>query len=156
MRPPYTCALTAPVVMRRFWRAAVERRRQPRARALAVYHPCLRRYIAANWVWLSADGEPRPDHSPDGLTARQRTWLTLLEAPSLWGPWSLFHSDDNWALEDGSSGAYTPVIPPAWINETDLSFWIVSTQCCGNPEFPPTNHYSFNAQRVTLTLAAAT
>jgi hypothetical protein len=30
---------------------------------------------------------------------------------------------------------------------------MVSTQCCGVPEFAPTNHYSFNAQRVDLDLA---
>ena len=41
----------------------------------------------------------------------------------------------------------TPVIPPAWIGEED--FWLVFTQCCGNPR-PPINHYNFNAQHVTL------
>jgi len=120
-----------------------------------TYHPGLRRYLAANWAWLSMDGAPRPDHSPDernGRTARQRTWLQLLEAEQLWGPWSVFHSDDDWRLADGSSGAYTPVIPPAWLDEAGSAFWLVSTQCCGTPEFPPTNHYSFNAQCVALQL----
>ena len=101
------------------------------------------------------DGAPRPDHSPDernARTARQRTWLTLLEAENLWGPWRVFHSDDDWRYSDGSSGAYTPVFPPAWISAADNSLWMVSTQCCGVPEFAPTNHYSFNAQRVDLDL----
>ena len=44
----------------------------------------------------------------------------------------------------------TPIFPPQWINTTDDSFYMVSTQCCGAPEFPPTNHYSFNAQKVTV------
>jgi hypothetical protein len=119
------------------------------------WHPSLHRYVLANWVWISMDGYPRPDHSPDekhGRTARQRTWLMLLEAPNLWGPWSIFYSDSNWQYSDGSSGAYTPVFPPAWINTTDDSLWMVSTQCCtGANTFPPDNHYGFNAQKVTIT-----
>lgn len=117
------------------------------------YHPSLDRYIFANWVWVSADGNPRPDHSRDELnerTARQRTMLTLFEADMPWGPWRLFHRDDNWSYADGSTGAYTPIFPAAWINATDDSFWMVSTQCCGVPEYPPTNNYYFNAQRVAL------
>jgi hypothetical protein len=120
----------------------------------ANWHAGLGRFILANWVWLSMDGYPRPDHSPDqrqGRTARQRTWLTLLEAPALQGPWSVFYSDAQWQYADGSSGAYTPVFPPRWINATDNSFWMVSTQCCtGDTTFPPENHYSFNAQLVTV------
>lgn len=123
------------------------------------YHAGIGRYVAANWAWVSADGTPRPDHSPDernDRTARQRTWLMLLEAPQLWGPWTIFHSDDDWRYADGSSGAYTPIFPPAWINETAggvTSMHMVSTQCCGVPQFLPTNHYSFNVQRVDLELA---
>ena len=97
------------------------------------------------------DGNPRPDHSPDernARTARQRTMLTLVEAPTPWGPFSIFYQDDHWQYEDGSSGAYTPVFPPAWLDSE--GFWLVSTQCCDDPEFPPTNHYSFNAQRVDV------
>lgn len=119
----------------------------------ANYHPALRRYIFANWVWVSMDGNPRPDHSPDqrnDRTARQRTQLTLFEAPTPWGPFSLFYRDDNWQYSDGSMGAYTPVFPPAWLSETEI--WMVSTQCCGNPQYPPTNHYSFNAQQISITL----
>ena len=117
------------------------------------WHPTLRRYILANWVWVSMDGNPRPDHSPDDRherTTRQRTWLTLLEADNLWGPWRVFYSDTNWAYADLSTGAYTPIFPAQWINTTDDSFWMVSTQCCGDPQFPPTNHYSFNAQRISV------
>ena len=123
------------------------------------WHPSLQRYILANWVWISMDGYPRPDHSPDDKhdrTSRQRTWLTLLEAENPWGPWRLFYSDDNWAYGDNSTGAYTPIFPSAWINTTDDSFVMVSTQCCGTPEFPPSNHYSFNAQRVRVTRLAMT
>jgi len=114
------------------------------------YHPTLDRYIFANWAWVSMDGNPKPDHSPDekhGRTARQRTQLTLFESPKPWGPFSVFYRNDNWHGEDNSTGAYTPVFPPAWMKKKEL--WMVSTQCCGTPQFPPTNNYFFNAQLVT-------
>ena len=153
----------------------------------ANYHPLWKRYIFANWAWISAstqsaalsphppfllsdlhplrlgrfvpappqmDGYPRPDHSPDernARTARQRTQLVLFESPTPWGPFSVFHRDDNWMLSDGSSGAYTPVFAPAWLDAT--GGYMVSTQCCGTPEFPPDNHYSFNYQRLDVVLA---
>ena len=108
------------------------------------WHDQLGRFIMPSWVWLSADGAPRPDHSPTlgpgSRTARQRSMLMLLEAEVPWGPWRMFFQDANWQYSDGSSGAYTPVVPPAWAEGEDKSFWIVSTQCCGNPQFPPTNH----------------
>jgi hypothetical protein len=128
------------------------------------YHPGLQKYVFANWAWISYDGYPRPDHTipnpgPSGLsptqgtpsrTGHQRTQLTLVEADHPWGPFSIMFVDDDWAGWDGSTGGYTPVLPPAWIGETD--FWVVFTQCCGNPR-PPLNHYNFNAQHVTFELA---
>jgi hypothetical protein len=47
----------------------------------------------------------------------------------------------------GSAGAYTPVIPPAWV--ADDYFSLVSTQCCGNPRLP-LNNYNFLVQRVNV------
>ena len=111
--------------------------------------------IFANWAWVSYDGYPRPDHTGDeknGRTGHQRTQLSLVEAPNPWGPFSVFFRDDDWSGIDNSNeasfGGYTPVIPPAWVGEDD--FWIVFTQCCGNPR-PPLNNYNFNAQHVTFT-----
>ena len=121
----------------------------------ANYHPGLKRYIFANWAWVSYDGYPRPDHTGDeknGRTGHQRTQLSLVEAPNPWGPFSVFFRDDDWSgidnANEASFGGYTPVIPPAWVGEDD--FWIVFTQCCGNPR-PPLNNYNFNAQHVTFT-----
>jgi hypothetical protein len=48
-----------------------------------------------------------------------------------------------------TTSAYTPVMPPAWIGDSD--FWIVSTQCCGNERLPWNNYY-FNAQHVAFKL----
>ncbi len=118
------------------------------------YHARTKRYVFANWAWISYDGHPRPDHSPDERnprTVHQRTQLTLFEAPTPYGPFSLFYLDDDWRASDGSSGGYTPVFPPAWMG--DEEFWVVSTQCCNPfPRSPPDNHYTFNAQHVTLKL----
>ena len=123
------------------------------------WHPGLRRYIFANWAWISYDGNPRPDHTPDernSRTGHQRTQLTFVEGPTPWGPWSIFYRNDNWHGPDGSMGGYTPVFPPAWIEAWEQplgagsnDFWMVYTQCCGNPR-PPWNHYNFNAQKILL------
>jgi len=116
----------------------------------ANYHPTLKRYIWANWAWISYDGYPRPDHTADernDRTGHQRTQLLLIEGPNPWGPFSVFHQDDDWSGSDGSSGGYTPVIPPAWVGHSD--FWLVFTQCCGNPR-PPLNNYNFNAEHITF------
>ena len=97
------------------------------------------------------DGAPRPDHTPDernGRTGHQRTQLALLEAEEPWGPFRVLHRDDDWQGADGSSGGYTPVIPPAWVGESDL--YLAFTQCCGNPR-PPLNHYNLLLQRVEFT-----
>lgn len=114
------------------------------------YHAGAGRYIFANWAWISYDGYPRPDHTEDeknSRTGHQRTQLLLVEAPTPWGPFSVFYRDDDWSASDGSVGGYTPVIPPAWVGKND--FWLVFTQCCGNPR-PPLNNYNFNAQHVTF------
>tara|TARA_B110001452_G_scaffold115019_1_gene95427 strand:- start:418 stop:657 length:240 start_codon:yes stop_codon:yes gene_type:complete len=57
------------------------------------------------------------------------------------------YASDDWEGDDGSSGGYTPVIPPAWVGAD--GFWMAFTQCCGNPR-PPLNHYNFLLQRVSF------
>ena len=119
----------------------------------ANYIPALGRYVFANWAWISYDGYPRPDHTGDernDRTGHQRTQLSLLEGATPWGPFSVFYRDDDWSGADGSKGGYTPVIPPAWVGEKE--FWLVFTQCCGNPR-PPLNNYNFIAQRVSFSAA---
>jgi len=114
------------------------------------FHPTMKRYIFANWAWVSYDGYARPDHTGDernSRTGHQRTQLSLVEAPTPWGPFSVFYRNDDWQGGDGSTGGYTPVFPPAWMGDDD--FWMVFTQCCGNPR-PPLNNYNFNAQHVTF------
>mmetsp|Transcript_17753 Transcript_17753/g.24772 ORF Transcript_17753/g.24772 Transcript_17753/m.24772 type:complete len:175 (+) Transcript_17753:95-619(+) len=119
------------------------------------FHNKTGRFIFGNWAWISYDGHPRPDHSPDernGRTGHQRTQLSLIEAPNPWGPFSVFYTNDNWEMDDGSSGAYTPVFPPAWMGDEDM--WMVSTQCCIGSSHPntPDNHYNFIVQHVEIEL----
>lgn len=107
-------------------------------------------FVFASWAWISVDGYPRPDHTPDernGRTGHQRTQLTLFEGDAPWGPFRPFFRADDWVMSDGSAGAYTPVIPPAWV--ADDHFSLVSTQCCGNPRLP-LNNYNFLVQRVNV------
>ena len=112
------------------------------------YHPYYARFIFANWAWIDWSGYPKPDHTTP-RTERQRTQLTLVEGPTPWGPWSTFYRNDDWQGSDGSRGAYTPVFPPAWIDaKAGKDLWIVSTQCCGTPQFGADNHYDFTMQQV--------
>lgn len=117
----------------------------------ATYVPAMKRIVLANWAWVSYDGAPRPDHSSvdkrNDRTGHQRTQLSLVEAVNPWGPFKVMWRDDDWRGSDGSSGGYTPVLPPAWVGESE--FWMAFTQCCGNPR-PPLNHYNFNLQRVSF------
>jgi hypothetical protein len=112
-----------------------------------TYNVGLKRHVMAVWSWVDPDGNPRgqltssntegPPHprAGDVSTApnkdgHDRTQLTLWEAEQPWGPWKYFHRDDDWRGPDGSSGGYTPVLPPAWISEDGISMWMVFTQCC--------------------------
>ena len=112
---------------------------------------------ACNTIWWNEQPLhpviPRVDAShPRALELKQkRTQLVLLEAPTPWGPFSVFLRDDNWQYSDGSSGAYTPVLMPSWLDSKGV--WMVSTQCCGTPQFAPNNHYSFNSQRLDWVVA---
>ena len=119
------------------------------------WHPHYQRFIWANWAWIDWSGYPKPDHTTP-RTERQRTQLTLVEGPTPWGPWSTFHRDDDWRGSDGSRGAYTPVFPPAWIDrEAGKDLYIVSTQCCGTPQFGANNHYDFTMQQVLTSRPAS-
>ena len=88
------------------------------------FHPGLRKYIFANWAWISYDGNPRPDHTADERnerTGHQRTQLTLVEGDTPWGPWSVFYRDDNWHGPDGSMGGCESHARPRWIRWLGLT-----------------------------------
>eukprot|EP00039_Didymoeca_costata_P028973 m.22749 g.22749 ORF g.22749 m.22749 type:complete len:500 (-) comp7433_c0_seq1:53-1552(-) len=107
------------------------------------FHKESKRYILANYGFIDLNGLPRPWHQAPEVYLH-RTQLTIFEAENPWGPFRLFHRDDDWRLPDGSGGGYCPVMPPKWM--TGTSAWMVSAQCCAH--FGPTpHHYNFTTQQ---------
>jgi hypothetical protein len=85
------------------------------------YNPVLKRYFMANFSFLDRDtGQPRPYHQkwPESTYPSQ---LTLFEAPEPWGPWSLFHRDDDF----GHYGVYQPSFPTKWMAADGKSMYMV-------------------------------
>ena len=137
----------------------------------------LKRYLLPNWAWLSMDGNPKPQlglGAHAGGPGHMRSQLTLFEAEQPWGPWRIFHRDDNWRSPAETSdrfpgqvfrggGAYTPVFPPAWIkqgpNASAVELWMVWTQCCPGTRhgynITPVAHYAFAAQRLCVVGASS-
>jgi hypothetical protein len=88
------------------------------------YNPGIRRYLMGNYSFLDEDGNPRPYHAKGAWpTSAMRSQLTLFEAPEPWGPWSLFHQDDNW----GTYGDYQPCFPTKWISPDGKNLLMVSS-----------------------------
>lgn len=105
-----------------------------------VYNPGIKRYIMGNYGFMTTDGIPRPYHQgkyPESVAPSQ---LTLFEAPEPWGPWSIFHIDNDW----GTVGDYQPNFPTKWISDDGTRMWMVSSGTFGD--------YNFTVQKVTLIL----
>ncbi len=60
------------------------------------YNSGLGRYLLGNYAFIDENGKPRPYHQGPFPDSCMRSQLTLFEAPEPWGPWSLFHVDDDW------------------------------------------------------------
>ena len=60
---------------------------------------------------------------------------------------------------NGSSGAYSPSFPAAWVSGDGLEMWMVSTSCCNyhteDPSgyIPKSHGYQFHATPVRVELA---
>merc|ERR1712107_726267 len=108
------------------------------------FHASSGRYLLANYGFIDLNGLPRPWHQPP-ILPQHRTQLTMFEAPKPWGPFSVFHRDDNWASPDGSTGAYCPVLPAKWLQANEA--WVVFAQCCAGMS---NNHYAFSTQRFSF------
>jgi hypothetical protein len=110
------------------------------------FHRPSGRYIVANYGFVDMDGLPRPWHQKPAVY-RHRTQLTLFEAPQPWGPFFMFHRDDDWLSPDGAAGSYCPTFPPKWMGTT--SAWMVSASCCAlSTKARFLHHYNFSTQRV--------
>ena len=134
-----------------------------------TYNPAIKRHMMAVWSWVDPDGNPRGqltasntqgpprDNTPSGQRkdGHDRSQLSLWESEHPWGPWRWFLRDDDWKGPDGSSGGYTPVIPPAWISDSGKEMYVVFTQCCPSHfEAGPGNNYNFTYQKLELSLAS--
>jgi hypothetical protein len=105
------------------------------------FNPGLSRYIMGSYGFLDPAGTPRPYHTPGGWPETAlRSQLTLYEAPDPWGPWALFHQDDNW----GNYGDYQPNFPTKWISEDGRTMLMVSSGSFDD--------YNMTLQKVTLEL----
>lgn len=105
--------------------------------------PGLNRFLLGNFSFLDPDGLPRPYHHlawPEGI---DRSQLTLFEAPNPWGPWSLFHVDENW----GTYGDYQPVVPVKWVYNEGRTLFLVSSGSYDD--------YNWVVQRLDLQLSDA-
>lgn len=104
------------------------------------FNPGLKRYLLANFSFLDKDTlQPRPYHQnwPESVYPSQ---LTLFEAPEPWGPWSLFHKDDDF----GTYGVYQPSFPTKWMDKTGTKLAFVYSGSFDD--------YCFTSQEIELEL----
>jgi hypothetical protein len=105
------------------------------------YNCGIKRYIMGNYSFLDRDGMPRPYHATNCWPeSAMRSQLTLFEAPEPWGPWSLFHQDDDW----GTYGDYQPCFPTKWISDDGKTMLMVSSGSFDD--------YNLTIQKVSLVL----
>jgi len=106
------------------------------------YNPGLRRYLMGNYSFLDPNGNPRPYHATGAWPeSTLRSQLTLFEAPEPWGPWSVFHLDDDW----GTYGDYQPNFPTKWISDDGKTLLMASSGSFDD--------YNLTLQKITLTVA---
>lgn len=106
-----------------------------------TYNPGLGRYLLGNYGFLDEEGRPRPYHQLPWPQSVWRSQLTLFEAPRPWGPWSLFHLDDDW----GTYGDYQPCFSPKFMNEDGTDMILLSSGTFDD--------YNLTTQRLTATVA---
>jgi hypothetical protein len=102
------------------------------------YNAGIGRYIMGNYSFVDDDMNPRPAHQGPYPTTAKHTQLTLFESADPWGPWSLFHRDDNW----GTYGDYQPSFPVKWMFDGGRTMYLV---CSGGFD-----DYNFTVQRLDL------
>ena len=98
----------------------------------------LGRYLLGNYAFIDEGGKPRPYHQGPWPESTHPSQLTLFEAPEPWGPWPLFHLDDDW----GTYGDYQPNFPTKWMSEDGKTVWMVSSGTFDD--------YNFTVQELTF------
>jgi hypothetical protein len=139
-----------------------------------VYNAPLKLYMMANWA---------TGCSPEGKSFAKPSYLGFWTAANPWGPWYQIHEETAWTpAKDFNSRAYESQIAPKWIAADGKSFWLVWSdyQHLGadfdadaeysaleakpnatrdemlrflQREHQHQPYYSFNVQRVDLTVA---
>lgn len=109
---------------------------------LIQYNAGIKRYILGNYSFMTKEGTPCPYHAGEflNLETKYPSQLSLYEAPEPWGPWSLFHLDDNW----GMYGGYQPSFPTKWMSVDGLEMYMVSSGSYDD--------YNFTVQKLKLSL----
>jgi hypothetical protein len=84
-----------------------------------TYDAPLGLYLMASW------GTPASD---DGTWFTAPSYLGIWTAETPWGPWTQIHEDVSWMPGgDERARCYQPQIPPMWIADDGLSFWLLWT-----------------------------
>jgi hypothetical protein len=110
----------------------------------------IQRWVMANFGFLDDAGNPRPWHTQPFMMPH-RTQLLFLEAPQPWGPWALWHRDDN---SSSAPGLYTPSFPNAYhqpVQADGTSSMLMAFSCLDGA---PTCRYTLNWQPVSFSVAS--
>jgi hypothetical protein len=102
-----------------------------------TYNFGIQRYIMGNYSFVDDNLVPRPNHQGVWPDSAYRSQLSLFESETLWGPWRLFHQDDNW----GRFGDYQPIFPGKWMYNKGKTMFMVSSGTYDD--------YNFTVQRLT-------
>ncbi len=110
-----------------------------------TYNKALDRYI----LCISSDTIP---HREDASNEEARKWnwaseMQLYEGPNPWGPWAIFHNEEQWGGKDHT--AYLPQIPSAWISKDGLTG---SVLFAGDYVKRKAEYYGFMTQQFRLEL----
>lgn len=107
-----------------------------------IYTKALERYIMVQWKLGTEKYNPHNFHYSE---------LYMVESPTPWGPWSLFHYDTRWGM-NSQDYRYNGRIPACLISEDGLEFYLQYSgwSPAQNSEGTP---YNFTVQKMKLNLA---
>lgn len=110
-----------------------------------TYNANLKRYI----LCITSDVVP---HREDASRDEMRKWnweseLQLYESENVWGPWYIFHNDNQWGGSDHT--CYLLQMPSAWLSKDGLSGSILFA---GDYVNRKSEYYGFMTQSFKLTL----
>jgi hypothetical protein len=107
-----------------------------------VYIKALERYIMVQWKAGTEEYNPYNSHYSE---------LYMVESPTPWGPWSLFHYNTRWGV-NSLDYRYCGRIPACLVSEDGLEFYLQYSgwSSVWDPACTP---YNFTVQKMKLNLA---